>query len=479
MVPESMLASQEQGRKIVVVLAAAAEGRAALETRVVRLSGDAVAGVSKTAEVLEALERQPAYLLLVDDDSLGEACEPLLREVRGSWPDLSIDVLASHPTRDRVLAALAAGANDLLDVSSDDGLRLSIDKARARHERSEGLPPPPRLGRELMLGDSQLMQRVARLIEQVAPSEATVLLRGESGTGKELVARALHELGPLAKRPFVKIDCASLPDQLLESELFGYERGAFTGAASRKLGRVELAQGGTLFLDEIGELHLATQAKLLRLLQDREIERLGGTKTLRVNVRVIAATHRDLESMVDQRQFRQDLFYRLNVIRVELPPLRDRSEDIPLLADHFLQKHAALEGRRLTFAPDAMRWLVQQRFPGNVRELENMVERAVALAAGNAVTVDDLSMRPGTAVEPAGAAGILPEGGLDLDSHLGDIEKSLLLQALERAGGVRTNAARILHTSFRSFRYRLAKYGLDEGNADEDSSEPTSGSDAG
>jgi two-component system response regulator PilR (NtrC family) len=301
----------------------------------------------------------------------------------------------------------------------------------------------------------------------VASGRSSVLITGESGTGKEVVARALHDAGERASQPFVTVNCGALPEALMESELFGHEKGAFTGASSRKDGLFRAAHGGTLFLDEVGELPTPLQVKLLRVLQERKVRPVGGTQELEVDVRVVAATNRDVEQAVREGSFRQDLFYRLNVIRVTLPPLRDRRDDIPALATHFLQKHSALEGKRLSFSNEALRYIAEQDYPGNVRELENVVERAVALASEPYVVRADLQVGHGHdgADEPAaGEQPVLPPEGMDLDARLGAVERSLLLQALERTGGNRTSAAKLLGTSFRSLRYRLVKYGLsDEG----------------
>jgi two-component system response regulator PilR (NtrC family) len=250
----------------------------------------------------------------------------------------------------------------------------------------------------------------------------------------------------------------------MESELFGHEKGAFTGASSRKDGLIRAAHGGTLFLDEIGELPTPLQVKLLRVLQERKVRPVGGQQEIEVDVRVVAATNRDVEQSVRDGSFRQDLFYRLNVIRIQLPPLRERKEDIPTLAAHFLQKHSAIEGKRLSFSPEALTWIAQQDFPGNVRELENVVERAVALATEPYVVRFDLlgSVSDEADASPAKELQVLPPDGMDLDALLGDYEKGMLIQALERTGGNRTNAAKLLQMSLRSLRYRLDKYGLDE-----------------
>jgi two-component system response regulator AtoC len=315
------------------------------------------------------------------------------------------------------------------------------------------------------------MRAVAQLLERVAPALATVLVRGESGTGKELVARALHRMSPLASKPFIMIDCAALPEALLESELFGYEKGAFTGAVARKLGRVELADGGTLFLDEVGELSLPTQAKLLRLLQDREFERLGGTRTLRVDIRLIAATHRDLETMMARAQFRQDLFYRLNVVPIWLPPLRARRGDVADLAHHFCRQAASRNGRSgARLEQSALRLLTEQRWPGNVRQLQNFVERLVVLSDRLEIGAQEVQAElerpvqfategaPNVPISSDGGEGPVP--GDHLSQVLRAAERQALVKALERAGGNRSAAARVLGVSRSTFYARLREYGL-------------------
>jgi two-component system response regulator PilR (NtrC family) len=313
-----------------------------------------------------------------------------------------------------------------------------------------------------LIGKGARMRAVMDLVRRVASGRASVLITGESGTGKEVVARALHETGERASQPFVTVNCGALPESLMESELFGHERGAFTGASSKKDGLIRAAHGGTLLLDEVGELPTPLQVKLLRVLQERKVRPVGGEQEIEVDVRVIAATNRDVEQAVRDGSFRQDLFYRLNVIRIQLPPLRERVEDIPMLAAHFLQKHSAFEDKRLSFSSDALAWIVQQPYPGNVRELENVVERAVALATPPYVVRSDLLVGMGDEAAPSAAKvlEVLPGDGVDLDVYLGELEKGLLLQALERTGGNRTNAAKLLRMSLRSLRYRLAKYGL-------------------
>jgi len=307
-----------------------------------------------------------------------------------------------------------------------------------------------------LIGKSAAMDRLRDLIKRVASASSSVLITGESGTGKEMVARALHFQSPRAEEPFVALNCGAIPENLIESELFGHTKGAFTGATAAKEGLFRAAHGGTLFLDEVGELPPSLQVKLLRVLQDRNVRPVGGTTEVEVDVRVVAATNRDVESEVEAGRFREDLFYRLNVIRIEAPPLRERPEDIPVLAGYFLQKHAALQGRRLEFSPEAMRWLAQQSYAGNVRELENIVERGVTLAPGDTVNREDLGdTHPSKKVVNLTQ---IPEGRFDLDQYLAQVERELLFRALDQAEGVRTKAAELLGMSFRQFRYRLAKH---------------------
>ena len=304
------------------------------------------------------------------------------------------------------------------------------------------------------------MQVLYQLVEKVAPARTTVLVVGESGTGKELVARALHRKSPRGSGPFVPVNCGAIPEGLIESELFGHVRGAFTGAQVDKEGLFQAAIGGTLFLDEIGELPAALQVKLLRAIQDRRIRAVGATEDLDVDVRLVAATNRDLQADVRLGRFREDLYYRLNVIQIRVPPLRDRREDIPVLAEHFLRRFGAEAGRGpLRLGVQALRRLDAYEFPGNVRELENLIERAVTLSDGQEVTVDALPTRLRTLASaglPSPAEGPLPPG-FSLESHLAAMERAWLDRALAQAGGVKKNAAALLGLSFRQFRHRLKK----------------------
>jgi len=328
--------------------------------------------------------------------------------------------------------------------------RLLDENTKLRQELTE------RYDLRNIVGASRAMQQVYEQVAQVAPSNTTVLLRGESGTGKELVAHALHYSSPRAKKPFVKVSCAALPETLVESELFGYEPGAFTDARSQKKGRFELAHGGTLFLDEIGELSPAIQIKLLRVLQEREIERLGSVDSIKVDVRLVAATNKDLEEAVRQGTFREDLFYRLNVFGIFLPPLRERKTDISLLADHFVEKYAAGQGKDVRrIATSAIDLLMSYHWPGNVRELENCIERALLVCEGGAIHAHHLP----PSLQTAEVSGTLPRQSLKdaLAAH----EKDLVLDALKSARGNRARAARLLHTTERIIGYAVRKHGLD------------------
>jgi Nif-specific regulatory protein len=307
-----------------------------------------------------------------------------------------------------------------------------------------------------IVGNSRPMQSVYEQVSQVASSNTTVLIRGESGTGKEMIAHAIHYSSPRASKPFIKVSCGALPDSLIESELFGHEAGAFTDARAQKKGRFELAHGGTLFLDEVGELSLSTQVKLLRVLQEREFERLGGVSPIRVNVRLIAATNKDLEAAVRQGSFREDLYYRLNVFFLCLPPLRERRPDILLLADHFVEKYAAAHGRDVRrIATTAIDMMMSYHWPGNVRELENCIERAVLVCDGGVIHAHHLP----PSLQTAEVSGTLPS--FALESAVATFEKDLILDALKTARGNRAKAARLLHTTERVIGYKVKTYGID------------------
>jgi two-component system response regulator PilR (NtrC family) len=320
------------------------------------------------------------------------------------------------------------------------------------------------------------MRRILELVQRIATARTTVLVTGESGTGKERIARAIHEASERHDKPFLVINCGAIPEALMEAELFGHEKGAFTGAVASRRGIFREAEGGTVLLDEIGELPAALQVKLLRVLQERKVRSVGASAEVAIDVRVLAATNRNVEEDVRTGRFRQDLYYRLNVIRIEVPPLRGRPEDVRPLAEHFLLRCAAEMNKDVrVFAADAVRALEAYAFPGNVRELENIVERAVALATGPTLGLGDLPREvSGAASQPTPNLVGLPEDGCNLDDVLGEVERRLLLQALERSGGVRTQAAKLLGVTFRSLRYRLQKHALgDAGEEGTDSTPPS------
>jgi two-component system response regulator PilR (NtrC family) len=315
-----------------------------------------------------------------------------------------------------------------------------------------------------IVGKSKVIHQIFDIIKRVSSSKSTILISGESGTGKELIARAIHQNSPRNHKPFVTVSCGAIPENLLESELFGHMKGAFTGAIANKIGLFELADQGTLFLDEIGELPLLIQVKLLRVLQERQFKRVGGTKDISVDVRIVAATNRDLRRMVGENAFREDLFYRLNVIPIHIPPLRERKEDIPLLIEHFLEKYNREIGKHFTHLTDEAKvQLLAYNWPGNIRELENAIERAVALETEPVIDVSSLpeNIRGTTRQLSSIIPPEIPPEGIDLENIVDNIEKDLLVKALEKTGGVKKHAAKLLHLSFRSFRYRFDKFNID------------------
>ncbi len=370
-------------------------------------------------------------------------------------------MITAHATTERAVEAMRKGAYDYLEKPFDN--RVLIATLEKALEKGAMVGENRRLrdaveGRDRgMIGTSRAMRELRDMLSRAASAPTSTLITGESGTGKELAARALHDWGDRRDGPFIVVNCGALPENLMESELFGHVKGAFTGAGTSKEGLIRAASGGTLFLDEIGELPLSLQVKLLRVLQERKVRPIGGADELPVDVRVVAATNRDLESEVEEGAFREDLFYRLNVIRIRIPPLRERPEDIRPLAQHLLEKHCTLQSRRRTLSDEAMDWLVRQPFPGNVRELENRMERAVALSTGERIELDDVRPEgPGSGVGTV-AAPVIGEG-FDLEAHLAAVERAVLYRALEASGGVRKRAAELLGMTFRQFRYRLAKH---------------------
>jgi len=415
------------------------------------------------AEALAMLESRPFDLVVTDLRMPGMDGMTLLTELSKRWPNLPVVMLTAHGNVPLAVAAMKAGAVDFVLKPFDrEELLFVLGKALAQGERAADAVPAAAPISTDMIGSSSAMRDVHAVIRRAAPGTATVLVLGESGTGKELVAHAIHEGSPRKGKPFVKLHCGALPDNLLESELFGYEKGAFTGAATRKPGRVELADGGTLFLDEIGDITPHMQVKLLRVLQEREFERLGGTETIKVDVRFIAATHRDLQAMVAAGTFREDLYYRLNVVPLQLPPLRSRAEDIRALATRFAQEHAQKNGKRIDIGEGALALLEREPWPGNVRQLTNFIERLVVLSEGPVIGAEDVTreLGPRAAVAPAAPLAAKTTAGTDLDSARADAEREVIKNALARAGNNRTLAARILGVSRRALYYKLDALGL-------------------
>jgi len=410
---------------------------------------------------LERLRQGGVDLLLSDLRMPGLTGLELLREVKAAVPDVDVILLTAFGTVEEAVAAMKDGAVDFLTKPFQRAQLIRV--IRKALERRELIAQNLALQRRLddllaqgnLIGVSPAFRSMMTLVDQVANSSATVLIHGESGTGKELVARAIHDRSPRRSGPFVAVNCAALPETLLESELFGYEKGAFTGAGGRKEGRFELADGGTLFLDEVADLSPVTQPKILRVLQEGEFERLGGTKTLKVDVRIVTASNQDLAVLVKEKRFREDLFYRLNVIAVTAPPLREKREDVAVLAQHFLRVYAAKNNRTLAgFSDDALRCLEGYAWPGNVRELENVVERAVVLARGNTVEVGDLPDKitenaivlerpaPGeAAVGDGGGEGMLR---IRVGTPLAEVEQRMLEETLRMTRGNKTLTAKLL-----------------------------------
>jgi two-component system response regulator PilR (NtrC family) len=417
--------------------------------------------------------RDHAYDLVISDIKMPRMTGlELLRHIKERTPETVVLMVTAFSTTEEAVEAMKQGAYDYITKPfRNEEIRLIVKNALERRElRQENLALKEELGKrysfEGLVGKSRPMQDVIALIRKVAPTPAKILITGESGTGKELVARAIHYQSERRDQPFVPINCGAIPENLLESELFGHEKGAFTGAIRQKPGLFETAAGGTLFLDEIGELPQLMQVKLLRVLQENEFRRVGGNAAVQADVRVIAATNRHLEEAVANGSFREDLYYRFNVIRIDLPALRQRREDIPLLIDWFWEHFTGQKG--VEVAEDAMRRLIDYHWPGNVRELGNAVERATILGHAGKITLDCL---PPNLL--AGAPGTLsplteiPATGMDLDAYLGEIEKEILLKALARTNGVRKNAAELLGITFRSIRYRLAKFGYGDDSEEE------------
>ncbi|HEX9919698.1 MAG TPA: sigma-54 dependent transcriptional regulator [Pyrinomonadaceae bacterium] len=430
-------------------------------------AGHSVRAAENGRRAVEMLREASADLIISDVRMPDMGGIELLSAARELSPDTAVVMMTAFATVETAREAFKLGADDFIQKPFDvDELKLIVEKAlelrQLKREIQGWRKTQSERGRlDQIIGRSPRMQAVYQMVETVAAVQSTVLITGESGTGKELVARAVHNLSPRNDKPFVSINCGAFTETLLESELFGYVRGAFTGATANRKGLFEAADKGTIFLDEIGEMSPAMQVKLLRVLQERKVRPVGGHEELSVDARVIAATNRDLPAMVKAGTFREDLFYRVSVIPIELPPLREKREDIPELVTHFAEKYCAQAGRSLRVSERAMELLERYSWPGNVRELEHTIERAVALERTDQIQPERLPEQI-TNYSPARVAGALdlPDDGLNLTAHLDQLEKTYLLEALRRTGGNQTRAAELLQLSVRSLRHLLDKHGI-------------------
>jgi DNA-binding NtrC family response regulator len=437
-----------------------------LLAKVLERKGYQVSVCGDGAEALAFLEREPADLVITDVRMPGLNGMEALRAIKELNPEIVVLIMTAFGSIDQAVQAVKEGAYDYINKPFKiDEILLTIEKAlaerRLRHEvatlRQE---LRTRYHFENLIGKSRAMQEVFGLIEQVAGSRSTVMVYGKSGTGKELVAKAIHYNSPRSAKAFVAVNCAAIPAELLESELFGHEKGAFTGAIATKVGKFELATGGTLFLDEIGHMRLDLQAKILRALQEREIERVGGTRTIKIDVRILAATNRDLRKAIEEGTFREDLYYRLNVVPITLPPLRQRREDIPLLVEHFIGKYNREFARKVKgFSAGATAALYQYDWPGNVRELENVIERAVALAQSETISLRDLpleiSILGGDVIED------IQKAGLTLREARSHFERQYILNILDRVQWNQTEAARVLGLHRNTLAWKLQRLRID------------------
>ena len=417
--------------------------------------------VESAAAALAKLEQIPFHVVLSDIRLIGEDGVELLRQIKQRWPDTEVVLMTAFATVENAVEAMKAGAQDYLlkpfkteelkarlgRIEETLRLRWENEQLRAQLARSQGL--------DEIIGHSEAIGQVRAMIQKLAGTDSTVLLRGESGTGKDLVARAIHFASARARKPFVTASCSAIPESLLESDLFGHVKGAFTGATEKRVGRFEMAEGGTLFLDEIGDMTPGTQVKLLRVLQHGEFEKVGSSETQKADVRIIAATNRDLEEAIEEGKFREDLFYRLNVVSLTLPPLRERMEDLGELIEYLVEKISLLRGvPRRNLSRALVERLEQHDWPGNVRELENALEHALVMGESDPLEGNDL---PAYLLRPAAKPGSASSASaLDLDRN----ERELIIRALEEAGGNQTKAARLLGITRRALGYRRAKYGL-------------------
>ena len=428
--------------------------------------GHTVAEAENGDTAIQSVLKGHFDMILLDYKMPGMDGMQVLREVKKINPEIDVIIITAYGTIETAVEAMKAGAIDYITKPVEfDELLFHVDRVSERRTlirenevlRQELLEKGVTMDK--IIYQSHKMDVLINMASRIAVSRATVLIKGESGTGKELLARLIHNLSPRSAKVISVVNCSALPESLLESELFGHEKGAFTGATARRIGRFEEADGGTLFLDEIGDITASVQVKLLRFLQEREFQRVGGNQTIHSDVRIISATNRDLESKVKEGTFREDLFYRLNVVVMEIPPLRERKEDVPPLIDHFLKRFAADNGKNVTgITSEARDLLLKYDYPGNVRELENIIERAVVISRNSVISVDDLPFDEDRIYpEDAGKKG----EGL-LRGSIEEMERKLILEAMEKSGDHQTKAAEILGISERMLRYKLKKYGLKE-----------------
>lgn len=427
--------------------------------------------VAENGRVALDLIRKRVFDVIISDINMPDVGGiELLEQVRANSPETVVIMITAFATVETAWQASKLGAEHFIIKDSNfdpNHIKILVRKALEKTELKQHVELLKKEFRSIssldnIVGKAPRMQALFRMIETVAQTNATVLITGESGTGKELVARAIHNHSPRLDAPFVSVNCGAFTETLLESELFGYMKGAFTGAAANRKGLFEAASGGTIFLDEVGEMSLPMQVKLLRVLQERSVRRVGGVEEIPIDVRIISATNRNLEAHVGRGEFREDLFYRVSVIPIEIPPLRERAEDIPELVDHFLTKLHNLTGRpKLKVAPEAMNYLLNYRWPGNVRELENAIEYGFALEMTDTIQPERLPrMILNYSPAEASASARLPETGIDLVAHISEIEKTFILEALKRTHGNQTKSAQLLGLSVRSLRHLLDKYSI-------------------
>ncbi len=466
--PESGIRNPEPGTRARLLVVDDERSMRELLSIVLRREGYDVTLAENGRNAIDHLERGRFDLLISDIKMPDMSGVDVLRAAKRIDPDIVGIMITAFAAADTAIEAMRIGAHDYLSKPFDvDELKIKVRNAlEQRQLRQENVLLKRALGSSHqfanIVGRSEKMLAIFKLIEQIARTDSTVLVTGESGTGKEWVARAIHFYSLRRDRPFVALNCGAVPETLLESELFGHMKGSFTGASVNKKGLVEAAEKGTLFLDEIGEMNPMMQVKLLRVLQERKFRRLGGVEEMEASIRVIAATNQDLPKAVAEGKFREDLFYRINVIPIHLPALRERGEDIPLLAEYFLAKYRDQMNKDVhALSQESMDLLEAHDWPGNIRELENVIERAVALEKSQTILPESLPEHIVKRV-PKGpaAAGLLPEAGFNLEEHVEGLEKEYITQALARAGGVQVKAAELLGMSFRSFRYYAKKYNL-------------------